>query len=148
MDLGHPSVAAYALEIGVSREQLLFGTREHGRHGHDAKPGDAVRAAHLTFPAFARLAGATSAEIATAAHGELTEALTADGRIDIGHQAVLAYLAGRPIRKGEKLDGVLESASVGEQLDVNHPRARAMLARSWGRVPRDADLDDALAARK
>jgi hypothetical protein len=176
MDLRHPSVLEYALEIGLTREQLLFGTRDHGRprlmvtetgatvaglaahlgvslsDAQELVAGElapaVVPAAHLAAEAFAKLSGATTEEIATAAHGELAEALTPAGRLDISHPATLTWLAGRPIRKGERLDGILGPACVGDDVDMAHPLAIAMLARSWGRVPTSADFDAATAARK
>jgi len=99
---------------------------------------------HVSPETFATLASEpVEAVLAAGLGGVLAPAITLRGRIDLGHDAALRFLAARPF-VGEPPDvdgaGYLAPACVGARIDVAHPVARAFLARCLGRVPTQADL--------
>jgi hypothetical protein len=108
-----------------------------------------VPAGHVSAAEFAQRAGEPVTTIIVAVQDVLAPAVTRAGRLDLGHEAALEYMAARPFPRGRNgepkiLDidgeGYLAPACVGELVDADHPVARCFFARVNGRVQTDADF--------
>ncbi|HEX4473488.1 MAG TPA: hypothetical protein VH142_00345 [Polyangiaceae bacterium] len=104
-----------------------------------------IPAWHVSATEFAQRAGVSLREVERAALGELRAAVLANGRLDLSHPASLKFMASHPFADPDVpplIDGAgfLMPALLGEDIDMDHPIARVFLARSWGRVPTDADI--------
>jgi hypothetical protein len=136
-----PSVGDFARSVGAHPTDVM------------AEVSDAlVPPGHISVTEFAWRAGVRPSEVIAAVdRGELQPAVLKNGRLDLGHPAALEFMAAHPYktdRRGNLIggDGHLAGAMVGEQINVDHPFARAVIARSLGRVATEADFEAAQGA--
>jgi len=105
-----------------------------------------IPAWHVSATEFAQRSGVSLREVERAALDELRAAVLANGRLDLSHPASLKFMASHPFAADDDVPPVIDGAGflmpalVGEDIDMDHPIARVFLARSWGRVPTDAEI--------
>ena len=108
--------------------------------------GALIPATHVTASQVAFFAGCDDEVVFDAIDaGELAGAVQCTGFVDLAHPSVLAFMAARPFERTASEDieappGFLTPATVGDEIDVDHPVARIFLARCLGRVPQPQDL--------
>jgi hypothetical protein len=168
MDAGHPSVLAYAAELGIALPALLDGLGVASRPtlmitetaidaaelarlaGVSLEEAVAaiegplaaavIPAAHVSLARFAALAGTSTTEVIAATRDELKDALVPSGRLDVSAVPALEWLAARPIQ-GDEAPDISDARRPDGTFDPAHPLTRAFFTRAWGHVPTDAEIE-------
>ncbi|HEX3853325.1 MAG TPA: hypothetical protein VHW01_20315 [Polyangiaceae bacterium] len=137
------TVPEFAQQLGVSVEEAERACREE-------LASALIPPGHVSAAEFAQRADLPIDEVLAAVADELAEALLPSGRLDLGHSASLRFMAARPFERLASGDPAVHTingepylapACVGEDIDIDHPVARAFLARCHGRVQTDEELE-------